>query len=81
MQLKGLGERRRCRCRADNVSASPPRARRNPTVLLGQLLSNLDLKLREEMRVEIVAIQRQLGITTVFITHDRARRSYPTMSR
>ncbi len=44
----------------------------NPTVLLlDEPLSNLDLKLREEMRVEIVAIQRRLGITTVFVTHDQ----------
>jgi spermidine/putrescine transport system ATP-binding protein len=44
----------------------------NPTVLLlDEPLSNLDLKLREEMRVEIVSIQRRLGITTVFVTHDQ----------
>jgi spermidine/putrescine transport system ATP-binding protein len=45
----------------------------NPTVLLlDEPLSNLDLKLREEMRVEIVGIQRRLGITTVFVTHDQS---------
>ena len=45
----------------------------NPTVLLlDEPLSNLDLKLREEMRVEIAAIQRRLGITTVFVTHDQS---------
>jgi putative spermidine/putrescine transport system ATP-binding protein len=44
-----------------------------PTVLLlDEPLSNLDLKLREEMRVEIAAIQRRLGITTVFVTHDQS---------
>ena len=44
----------------------------NPAVLLlDEPLSNLDLKLREEMRVEIAAIQRRLGITTVFVTHDQ----------
>src|SRR6185436_13617051 len=44
----------------------------NPAVLLlDEPLSNLDLKLREEMRVEIVSIQRRLGITTVFVTHDQ----------
>jgi len=44
----------------------------NPTVLLlDEPLSNLDLKLREEMRIEIVSIQRRLGITTVFVTHDQ----------
>jgi len=45
----------------------------NPAVLLlDEPLSNLDLKLREEMRVEIVSIQRRLGITTVFVTHDQS---------
>jgi len=44
----------------------------NPAVLLlDEPLSNLDLKLREEMRIEIVSIQRRLGITTVFVTHDQ----------
>jgi ABC-type Fe3+/spermidine/putrescine transport system ATPase subunit len=43
-----------------------------PTVLLlDEPLSNLDLKLREEMRVEIARIQRQLRITTIFVTHDQ----------
>lgn len=40
-------------------------------LLLDEPLSNLDLKLREEMRTEIRALQRSLGITTVFVTHDQ----------
>ena len=40
-------------------------------LLLDEPLSNLDLKLREEMRTEISALQRQLGIATVFVTHDQ----------
>jgi ABC-type Fe3+/spermidine/putrescine transport system ATPase subunit len=40
-------------------------------LLLDEPLSNLDAKLREEMRVELKAIQRQIGITTVFVTHDQ----------
>jgi spermidine/putrescine ABC transporter ATP-binding subunit len=40
-------------------------------LLLDEPLSNLDLRLREEMRIEILAIQRQLGIATVFVTHDQ----------
>ena len=40
-------------------------------LLLDEPLSNLDLKLRDEMRVEISALQRRLGITTVFVTHDQ----------
>jgi putative spermidine/putrescine transport system ATP-binding protein len=40
-------------------------------LLLDEPLSNLDAKLREEMRGEIRDIQRRLGITTVFVTHDQ----------
>jgi putative spermidine/putrescine transport system ATP-binding protein len=39
--------------------------------LLDEPLSALDLKLREEMRDEIHRIVRELGITTVFVTHDQ----------
>ena len=41
-------------------------------LLLDEPLSNLDAKLREDMRAEIGDIQRRLGITTVFVTHDQA---------
>jgi ABC-type Fe3+/spermidine/putrescine transport system ATPase subunit len=40
-------------------------------LLLDEPLSALDLKLREEMREEIHRIVRDLGITTVFVTHDQ----------
>jgi putative spermidine/putrescine transport system ATP-binding protein len=40
-------------------------------LLLDEPLSNLDAKLREQMRVEIRDIQRKLGITTLFVTHDQ----------
>lgn len=43
----------------------------NPKVLLlDEPLSNLDAKLREEMRVELKDIQRSTGVATVFVTHD-----------
>jgi spermidine/putrescine ABC transporter ATP-binding subunit len=43
-----------------------------PTVLLlDEPLSNLDLKLREEMRLEITTLQRRLGITMIMVTHDQ----------
>lgn len=41
-------------------------------LLMDEPLSNLDAKLRDNMRVEIRRIQRQVGITTVFVTHDQA---------
>jgi len=41
-------------------------------LLLDEPLSNLDAKLREEMRFEIRELQRQLGITAIYVTHDQA---------
>jgi spermidine/putrescine ABC transporter ATP-binding subunit len=44
----------------------------NPKVLLlDEPLSNLDAKLRKEMRVELKDIQKTVGITTIFVTHDQ----------
>ncbi len=40
-------------------------------LLLDEPLSNLDAKLRESMRLELRRIQKSLGITTVYVTHDR----------
>jgi len=40
-------------------------------LLLDEPLSNLDAKLRVEMRGEIRALQRQLGITALYVTHDQ----------
>jgi iron(III) transport system ATP-binding protein len=45
---------------------------RQPKVLLlDEPLSNLDAKLREQMRGELRLIQQRIGITTVFVTHDQ----------
>ncbi|NKN37586.1 ABC transporter ATP-binding protein [Agrobacterium sp. a22-2] len=41
-------------------------------LLLDEPLANLDAKLREEMRIFIRDIQRRVGITTVYVTHDQA---------
>src|SRR5882672_10125887 len=44
----------------------------NPAVfLLDEPLSNLDAKLRHEVRIEIRQLQRRLGLTTIFVTHDQ----------
>ncbi len=40
-------------------------------LLLDEPLSNLDAKLREQMRLELRALQRELGITTIYVTHDQ----------
>ncbi len=49
----------------DNVAFSPT------VVLFDEPLSNLDAKLRAEMRVELRELQRRLDITSVYVTHDQ----------
>jgi len=74
VQLRGLGDRRPLQLSGgQRQRVALARALViNPTVLLlDEPLSNLDLKLRDEMRIEIAALQRRLGITTVFVTHDQ----------
>jgi iron(III) transport system ATP-binding protein len=41
-------------------------------LLFDEPLSNLDLKLREQMRVELKRIQHEVGITSIYVTHDQA---------
>ncbi len=41
-------------------------------LLLDEPLSNLDAKLREEMRFELKRMQRDLGLTTIYVTHDQS---------
>ena len=43
----------------------------HPVCLMDEPLSNLDAQLRQEMRREIRALQRQLGVTMVYVTHDQ----------
>ena len=45
--------------------------RKPKLLLLDEPLSNLDAKLREEMRVELKEVARNVGITTFFVTHDQ----------
>jgi iron(III) transport system ATP-binding protein len=42
-----------------------------PLLLLDEPLSNLDAKLRESLRYELKRVQRELGITSVYVTHDQ----------
>ncbi|MBI36899.1 MAG: Fe3+/spermidine/putrescine ABC transporter ATP-binding protein [Alphaproteobacteria bacterium] len=41
-------------------------------ILFDEPLSNLDAKLREQMRDEIVRLQKEVGITSIFVTHDQS---------
>src|SRR4051812_24035870 len=45
--------------------------RRPQVFLFDEPLSNLDAKLRVQMRVEIKRLQRQLGVTSIYVTHDQ----------
>ncbi|MFN8619791.1 MAG: sn-glycerol-3-phosphate ABC transporter ATP-binding protein UgpC [Chloroflexota bacterium] len=45
--------------------------RKPKAFLMDEPLSNLDAKLRVQMRAEIAALQRQLGVTTLYVTHDQ----------
>ncbi len=74
VQLSGLDERRPLQLsggQRQRVALARALVIRPAMLLLDEPLSNLDLKLREEMRVEISALQRRLGIATVFVTHDQ----------
>lgn len=62
-QLSG-GQRQR-------VAMGRALVRQPKAFLMDEPLSNLDAKLRVQMRSEITAIQRQLGVTTVYVTHDQ----------
>lgn len=53
------------------VALARSMAPRPKTLLLDEPLSALDAELRERLRLEIRQMQRQLGITTLFVTHDQ----------
>ena len=55
-----------------SVSRSPARSSTVPQVLLlDEPLGALDLKLRQEMQIELKRIQQEVGITFVYVTHDQ----------
>jgi ABC-type Fe3+/spermidine/putrescine transport system ATPase subunit len=43
-----------------------------PVLLLDEPLSNLDTRLRQDLRVELMRLQRALGFTAVYVTHDQS---------
>lgn len=64
-QLSG-GQRQRVALARSVVSEAP-------LCLMDEPLSNLDAKLRAQMRVEIRRLQKQLGLTLIYVTHDPGR--------
>ena len=73
-QLQGLADRRPGQLsggQRQRVALARALVIRPAVLLLDEPLSNLDLRLREDMRLEISALQRRLGTTTILVTHDQ----------
>jgi putative spermidine/putrescine transport system ATP-binding protein len=74
VRLEGYGERLPRQLsggQQQRVALARALAFRPDVLLLDEPLSNLDAKLREEVRVEIRELQQKLGLTTVMVTHDQ----------
>lgn len=74
VQLVGMGDRQPSQLsggQQQRVALARALAIEPSVLLLDEPLSNMDLKLRQEMRVELRRIQRKVGITTIFVTHDQ----------
>jgi len=74
VRLSGFGDRKPSQLsggQRQRVALARALVNRPKVLLLDEPLGALDLKLREEMQVELRAIQREVGITFVFVTHDQ----------
>ena len=74
MRLAGYGDRRPAQLsggQRQRVALARALVNRPKVLLLDEPLGALDLKLRQQMQVELKAIQRDVGITFVFVTHDQ----------
>ena len=74
VKLAGFGDRRPSQLsggQRQRVALARALINRPKLLLLDEPLGALDLKLREEMQIELKALQRQLGITFVYVTHDQ----------
>ena len=72
--LSGLGGRKPSQLsggQRQRVALARALVNQPSVLLLDEPLGALDLKLREQMQVELKAIQRQVGITFVYVTHDQ----------
>jgi putative spermidine/putrescine transport system ATP-binding protein len=74
VRLEGFGDRKPSAMsggQRQRVALARALVNRPRVLLLDEPLGALDLKLREQMQVELKAIQREVGITFVFVTHDQ----------
>jgi putative spermidine/putrescine transport system ATP-binding protein len=74
IQLEGLGDRRPAQLsggQQQRVALARAIVFRPPLLLMDEPMSALDKRLREEMQFEIRRLQKQLGITTIAVTHDQ----------
>jgi putative spermidine/putrescine transport system ATP-binding protein len=74
VRLEGMGARRPAQLsggQRQRVALARALVNRPRVLLLDEPLGALDLKLREQMQVELKSIQRGVGVTFVFVTHDQ----------
>jgi putative spermidine/putrescine transport system ATP-binding protein len=74
VQLEGFGDRKPSQLsggQRQRVALARALINKPAVLLLDEPLGALDLKLREEMQVELKLLQKTLGITFVFVTHDQ----------
>jgi len=74
VRLPGVGDRRPSQLsggQRQRVALARALVNEPKVLLLDEPLGALDLKLREQMQAELKALQRRLGITFVFVTHDQ----------
>jgi iron(III) transport system ATP-binding protein len=75
VQLDGLGERPATDLsggQQQRVAMARAMVTEPKILLMDEPLSNLDARLREQMRVELRKITRSIGVTTLYVTHDQA---------